>query len=310
MRKGLAAFALFAGCSFPHGEPVNGGPQDASLIDAPDARMIDAPDAKPIDAPDAAPAIDTDADGFADATDNCPLLANPDQHDHDSDNHGDACDHCPHLPSSADPDGDADGVGDSCDPRPSTAGDSIALFEGFYDATSIATWTENGNGNWSVASGVLTQSVTTTSTTTNTLAPPGAWPRTMVTAAVKVVALGNGTSGQDNPHVSVASGVANNQSYWCSVVDEGSNDKIYATVVRPNMFPSFPSADWNGTFTMMSELRITSTLLGSNNGCNVVQGSTVANTAGNTGSTAGGVELATRTAAASFDYVFVVSIGS
>ncbi|MCW5206357.1 thrombospondin type 3 repeat-containing protein, partial [Desulfobulbus sp. F5] len=35
---------------------------------------------------------DTDGDGIADATDNCPLVANPDQADTDGDGKGDACD--------------------------------------------------------------------------------------------------------------------------------------------------------------------------------------------------------------------------
>jgi hypothetical protein len=142
------------------------------------------------------------------------------------------------------------------------------------------------------------------------LSPPLSVTRAAITAGVRVVALGNGTFGENNPHVSVASGIANNQSYWCSVVDEDNNDKVYATVVRPAMLPSFPNTNWLGTFTTNSELRITSALIGSNNSCNVVQGTTVANTAGNTGSPTGGVAVATRTAAASFDYVFVVSIGN
>ena len=61
-----------------------------------------------------------------------PRIANADQHDHDGDGRGDACDVCPHLVD-AGGDADGDGVGDACDPRPTDAGDRIALFEGFYD---------------------------------------------------------------------------------------------------------------------------------------------------------------------------------
>jgi hypothetical protein len=38
------------------------------------------------------PVVDTDGDGIPDATDNCPLVPNPDQRDSDGDGTGDACD--------------------------------------------------------------------------------------------------------------------------------------------------------------------------------------------------------------------------
>src|SRR5262245_22458539 len=75
---------------------------------------------------------DTDGDGHADPADNCPEVGNPDQRNHDSDDRGDACDVCPHVIDLG-KDTDADGVGDGCDPRPTTPGDRIAYFEGFYD---------------------------------------------------------------------------------------------------------------------------------------------------------------------------------
>src|SRR5690606_3309971 len=114
---------------------------DAPMIDA--APRIDAP-------PDTAPVEpdDADSDGVPDDTDNCPSVPNTNQRDHDGDARGDACDKCPHLASATDPDDDSDGVGNACDPRPNTPGDSIALFEGFYDASAIAGWSGSGNGNW------------------------------------------------------------------------------------------------------------------------------------------------------------------
>ena len=42
---------------------------------------------------------DGDADGFVDAADNCPLVANPTQTDSDGDGVGDACDLCPGTPA-------------------------------------------------------------------------------------------------------------------------------------------------------------------------------------------------------------------
>jgi hypothetical protein len=99
---------------------------------------------------------DTDGDGVADATDNCPTMANADQHDHDGDGRGDRCDVCPHLVD-AGGDADGDGVGDACDPRPTEAGDRIALFEGFYGPIS---WTPVFGDAWQVASGAVVQTDT------------------------------------------------------------------------------------------------------------------------------------------------------
>lgn len=42
---------------------------------------------------------DADGDGVADAADNCPHVANPDQADADGDGVGDACDLCPNTPA-------------------------------------------------------------------------------------------------------------------------------------------------------------------------------------------------------------------
>jgi hypothetical protein len=100
---------------------------------------------------------DTDGDGVPDSIDNCVTTPNPDQHDHDGDGRGDVCDVCPHLVD-AGGDSDADGVGDACDPRPTQAGDRIALFEGFYGPVS---WTPVAGGAWTVANGALEESDTT-----------------------------------------------------------------------------------------------------------------------------------------------------
>ncbi len=79
---------------------------------------------------DAVPGPDSDGDGIPDAIDNCPTVANADQHDEDADGLGDACDPCPYLPGNAD-DSDGDGVGDACDPEPDIAEQKWLLFETF-----------------------------------------------------------------------------------------------------------------------------------------------------------------------------------
>ena len=73
------------------------------------------------------PASDQDGDGVPDATDNCPLVANPDQVDNNNDHIGDACDddddgitndvdNCPNTanPDQHDSDIPTDGIGDAC----------------------------------------------------------------------------------------------------------------------------------------------------------------------------------------------------
>ena len=60
---------------------------------------------------------DVDNDGIADAGDNCPAVANPDQRDTDSDSVGDACDNCPAIGNPQQTDSQGDGVGDVCRDR-------------------------------------------------------------------------------------------------------------------------------------------------------------------------------------------------
>lgn len=58
---------------------------------------------------------DVDADGVANASDNCPLVSNVGQADVDADTVGDACDNCVNIPNRNQLDADADGIGDACD---------------------------------------------------------------------------------------------------------------------------------------------------------------------------------------------------
>lgn len=102
--------------------------------------------------PDGTPA-DLDADGVANATDNCPSTYNPDQHDEDNDSIGDVCDNCPHVANAnqamTGEAGTPNGVGDACDPRPQTPGDTIQKFYAFNvppaGVTTEGTWTVEGD---------------------------------------------------------------------------------------------------------------------------------------------------------------------
>jgi len=114
---------------------------DAPHADAPGDGMVDG---MGIDGPPS----DVDGDGIPNASDNCPTKANPTQANEDGDALGDACDPCPPYANNTDSDGD--GVGDLCDPNPSTAGDQLALFEGFSDGIP-ASWVNMGG--WTASGG-------------------------------------------------------------------------------------------------------------------------------------------------------------
>jgi hypothetical protein len=93
---------------------------------------------------------DSDGDGIADASDNCPAVANPDQADADGDAVGNACDPNSYAPELATEATDADG----------TEGDTLTASGAFTDMDGDATltivsdategtFTDNGDGSWS-----------------------------------------------------------------------------------------------------------------------------------------------------------------
>jgi len=148
-----ASLVVLAGCRFDGGGIALTGDDDGAPIDA--APEIDG---RPADAPPA----DADADGIADADDNCPAIANETQYDEDHDGLGDVCDGCPHLADPAQPDGDGDGVDDLCDPAPATLGDTIAFFDGFHGLKRASEWTPGaGADTWAVSADALVQTDTT-----------------------------------------------------------------------------------------------------------------------------------------------------
>lgn len=91
------------------------------------------------------PRLDSDDDGIANVSDNCPLIANVDQTDTDGDGDGDACDNCVDLSNPDQTDTDSDTIGDACDPFPLDADVGAALTQCRADLTtangSLATCT-------------------------------------------------------------------------------------------------------------------------------------------------------------------------
>lgn len=69
--------------------------------------------------------LDVDADGIANASDNCPLVANISQTDADADTVGDACDNCVNTPNRNQLDADNDNIGDACDDCTDTDSDGF-----------------------------------------------------------------------------------------------------------------------------------------------------------------------------------------
>jgi hypothetical protein len=194
---------LVGGCSFQHGGAPTGG---GDGVDAP---------------PTVDPHLDSDGDGIVDVSDNCPAVANPEQRDHDSDGRGDVCDVCPHLPDTG-ADADGDGVGDACDPHPTTPGDRIALFEGFY--APIGWDPVIGGGSWNVTSGQLHQTSTTGAYELVREVPVG---NAFVEARVRVNGAVTTTSNRRSTGL-VLGYRASDGYYFCGIAAQGSSTEVDA----------------------------------------------------------------------------------
>jgi hypothetical protein len=102
----FALVVVLAACNvvFPLRDPIGAPPPD-------DAHGADTD-----------PNADSDGDGIPDGVDNCPFVANADQHDEDRDGVGDVCDNCPHVANPLQENDfetakglPADDLGDACD---------------------------------------------------------------------------------------------------------------------------------------------------------------------------------------------------
>jgi hypothetical protein len=146
-------------------------------------------------APDIPDNPDVDGDLVPNEIDNCPALANSNQHNEDGDKFGDPCDACPVDDNDVPLDPDGDGVAAPCDPNPDTKGDVIALFQGF-DSGIPAGWSSTGT--WTAA-GDAVRVVDPTSTGYYLVVPEPYRDRMTMSAGVIVEQL----SGFDDSAVSI-----------------------------------------------------------------------------------------------------------
>ena len=252
------------------------------------------------------PAGDGDGDGVPDNLDNCPSVSNADQRDHDSDGRGDVCDLCPHIAEATDVDNDGDGIGDACDPRPTQAGDTRVLWVGFYDANDVTGWTASTT--YTVALGRLTFG-----DVTNGLAylyPPTQYQRAFAQTSVRVDTLAAAVTNVSPGALLYTGDMGMPQYYLCDLATTATGNKVYALDSYPNNQNHLDNQSWPGTFAAGSEAMLTDEVIGNNHSCNVTQGGTSVPITQNAGSTQGVTVLAASYANLSFDYLFVVEVGS
>jgi len=228
-----ALLVALAGCyspSTPTGVPCAsnlGGPRcptDQVCID----EVCRARGGGPLDAFDAPPDIridgppgDNDADGVADAVDDCPDDPDPQQANEDGDKFGDACDPCPPVANDAPIDGDGDGVQDECDPNPAAIGDRIVLFEGF-NAGLPAGWRTAGTP-VAVAGAIM---VAVGDGQDAWIGPPGLGDkRSTVGVGFTITAFANGANGAGPRHA------AGGEASVCALfVDGDASSKGYGII--------------------------------------------------------------------------------
>jgi hypothetical protein len=122
-RKSLSLCIAWLACAVLAGCDASGGAQQPQVLNTPSNN----PDVIVTSNDTGGNPIDTDDDGIADDTDNCRLVANPNQADGDGDGVGDVCDdsdadarpdafdNCPTVPNPSQLDTDGDGLGNACD---------------------------------------------------------------------------------------------------------------------------------------------------------------------------------------------------
>jgi hypothetical protein len=293
MKRVLVSVAFCAaGCSFHmQNAPGGTGGGDDGTTTTPDAST-------------GTNATDTDGDGVPDSIDNCPTVPNPDQHDHDGDGRGDVCDVCPHLVD-AGGDADGDGVGDACDPRPTEAGDRIALFEGFYGPVQ---WNPVIGDAWQVMNGAAVQSDTTMQ---HQIMAGLSLANAFVDVRLKVDQVTNSTASRKS--VGVVLGYTDTNDYFfCGLASPQGYAEVEGGRVgggqyyfNQNTFNAQMSGDW----TVIQARTTQAPGDVAHMDCTGHRGQVDSQTGYDDNADAtGDIGLRTNGAAASFDYVFVVEV--
>lgn len=282
----LVVVVGLAGCEF-HGLADTDAPRST-------------PDAGADAAIDASTTDDADDDGIVDADDNCPAIPNVDQRDWDADDHGDPCDRCPHLMSTPDPDADADGVGDACDPRPGTT-DVREIWLGFHQPADITGWVNTGgNGQWSVANGVLDQAATGFSL----LDSPASYTDAYFATSLEVVTVDSAEIGfclgDIQPGI---------QYYCCGASNIGGTPSARAASAWSTSGGqiSVPAAFTGANLAVGQHVEMTGLLQGASFACAISQGGITATPGTTTGGTLGPAVFYT-VAPVRYRYAFVVSL--
>ena len=293
MKRVLVSTIMLAACSF-HSNAKTG---DDDGTTTPDASTMGSNGSGATDG-------DSDGDGVADPVDNCPTIANADQHDHDGDGRGDACDVCPHL-IDAGGDADGDGVGDACDPRPTEAGDRIALFEGFYDDVA---WTPVSGGPWTVAMGAIGQSDLMQQ---HQIVAGLNLNNVFIDARVRVSSVAQSSSTRHSTGL-VLGYLDTNDYFFCGLAAPGGGAQIEAGRVgdgqydyNPGQFQTQMMGDWTVIQARTTQAAGDYTHIDCASKRGMISGDASYD---DTADAAGDIGLRTNGVAASFDYVFVVEV--
>jgi hypothetical protein len=278
--------------------------------------------------PDVPPDVlnDRDGDGVPDDIDNCPDIANPSQANEDGDDRGDACDLCPHLAGTVpgtDDDDDHDGVGNQCDPRNGMP-DHLVVFLPFNDPNELASFEIRGTGiaktTWTISNGQL-------HSTDPSLVNPQqlVWTGAAIPGPVAVDtfahidALAAGGTGAST-RLAAATGAYDDSgsvdAFGCGMRAGDATDPTYVTAWHYDSPPTIDAimqgttsvgAMANGLSAHLT-LKVTTPNVGARQDCTAGAQATTQNVSGFTPAGYAGVRVLGATA--SFDYLFVVAIGT
>ena len=308
----LVLVLAVAGCSFDRGgiaadDDDDGVPIDAATVDAASG------DAPPPDAGNP----DRDGDTVLNEDDNCPDLANLDQHDEDGDTVGDVCDNCPHVPNIGQEHAvDADQVGDACDPHPGVA-DAIVYFDPFKGTGVPQGYSTIGTGSWSQADDKVVQS--SSASGSNYLVVSGVdLDDVVVETSVDVGPVLPSAGGGGAAFRSVGTmtrftaGTFSGTGYMCLILDDYNDNEnawVFAAGHQDNGATDgdTQSPPLGDGLQQGQNYRVRAEATADDVSCTQMAGSPVTVSLTDTAYTSGSVALRTNTASASFRYLVVIA---